>query len=150
MPLCRWITFLPLSLAKASGSWMYCFSKSLSAAIQLSIVNLAVSFLLMNPLSLRYLAAPRFDSVICFGLQGQDGQNGMERTNSWLSPKRRWCPPLCVLTHSPLCDEGRAGPSPCPASMVPFSQSQGGNAGRELPCHDPFPEYFLCFRQFVD
>lgn len=68
---------------------MYYFSKSLSVDIQVSIVNLPVSFLLMSKLSLRYLATPRFDSVICFGLQGHEGQNGMERTNSWLSPKGR-------------------------------------------------------------
>lgn len=68
---------------------MYYFSKSLPVAIQMSTVNLAVSFFLINKLSPRYLAVPRFDCVMCFGLEGQEGENRMGRTNSGLSSKGR-------------------------------------------------------------
>lgn len=136
------MTCLSLPLAKPSVILMYYFSKSLPVAIQTSIVKLAVSFLLINKLPPPTPATPRFDCVIDFGLQGQEGENRMERTNSGPSPKGRWCPPWCVPSHSPVCDESRAPPGPSTSSVVPLSRSLGSNAGRELPCSDPFPEYF--------
>lgn len=129
MPLCRQITFLSLSLAKPSVSLMYYFFKTLPVAIQMSMVSLAVSSLLINKLPPRYQAPPRFDCVICFGLHRQERENRMERTNSELSPKGRCCPPLCVLPHSLVCNEGRGPPRPDLASTVPLRWHLGSNAG---------------------
>lgn len=74
---------------------MYYFSKSLPVAIQMSTVNRAVSFLLINKLSPRYLAVPRFDFVMCFG-RGRRGRTGWEE-------QTQGCPQRAGDTQRRVC-----------------------------------------------
>lgn len=80
LPFCRQITFFfLLLLAKPAVSLMYYFSKSLPVEVIVVYSESGCLFLFNNKLPPRYLATPRFDCV-CFGLQGQEEENRMQRT----------------------------------------------------------------------